>query len=98
MATVIVWEFLAAPGREADFEAAYGPSGAWARLFSHSAAYLGTELLKAGSRYLTLDRWSGPDAFEAFKAAHGEDYAALDRACEALTAEESRRGVFETLA
>lgn len=97
MATVIVWEFAAAPGRAAAFEAAYGPSGAWAKLFARSPDYLGTELLGSEGRYLTLDRWAGPGAFEAFKAAHGEDYAALDRACEALTAGESRLGIFETV-
>ncbi len=97
MATVIVWEFVATLGREAEFEAAYGPDGAWTQLFARSPDFLGTELLKAEGRYLTLDRWACAEAFDAFKAVHGADYAALDRDCEALTTEESRLGVFETL-
>lgn len=97
MATVIAWAFTPRAGREADLEAAHGPDGAWARRFARSPGFLGTKLLKAEGRYLTLDRGSAPGACDAFKAAHGGDYAALDRACEALTAEESRLGLFETV-
>jgi 8-oxo-dGTP pyrophosphatase MutT (NUDIX family) len=35
---VLVWEFLPAEGREAAFEAAYGPHGDWARFFRRDPA------------------------------------------------------------
>ena len=41
---VIVWEFLPAPGRHSDFEAAYGVDGPWVALFRRAPGYLGSEL------------------------------------------------------
>ena len=80
----------------AEFERAYGPDGDWARLFRRDPAYLGTELLRGpDGHYLTLDRWRSRGAFEAFKARHGDDYAALDRRMEALTSHEASIGAFE---
>lgn len=97
---VVVWEFRARPGREREFEAAYGPAGEWARLFGGAPGYLGTELqrdLRDPGRYLTLDRWASPEAYDAFDAARGAEYEALDRRCEALTAGETRLGGFVTV-
>jgi heme-degrading monooxygenase HmoA len=98
---VLLWEFRVQPGREAEFEAAYGPEGDWARLFRRSPAYHGTELLRdaeAPERYLTLDRWDDARAFEAFKAEHGADYDVLDRACEPLCVREQLVGRFTEVA
>ncbi|HEX4321837.1 MAG TPA: antibiotic biosynthesis monooxygenase [Acidobacteriaceae bacterium] len=94
---VILWQFDIAEEKVADFEAAYGREGSWAKLFSLSPDYLGTELLRDAyvpGRYLTIDRWSSEDAFRAFRAAHDSDYEALDRACDSLTASEARIGAF----
>ena len=52
------------------FEAAYGPEGSWAKLFSTSTEYLGTELLRdayISGTYLTIDRWGSEEAFRAFR-------------------------------
>jgi heme-degrading monooxygenase HmoA len=99
---VIVWEFLVREGREPAFEELYGPRGAWAVLFAASPDFGGTELLcdtVAGARrYLTLDRWSSPQAFAAFRAAHAVAYEALDRRCEALTERETPLGAWKTTA
>lgn len=100
MAFLILWSFSPQPGLEREFEAAYGPKGAWADLFRQSPDFLGTELLrdpKAPERYLTLDRWASREAFETFYAGHGRDYEVLDKACELLTLREERLGAFETL-
>jgi heme-degrading monooxygenase HmoA len=99
-AYAIVWELRPRPGREEEFERAYGPEGDWARLFRRAEGYLGTELLRdpAGpGRYLTIDRWASRAAFAAFKRAHGAEYEALDRACEGLTERESSLGSFENI-
>lgn len=93
----IVWEFRAQPNRIAEFEAAYGPGGSWAHLFQNSEGFIETRLLhdrEEKGRYLTLDRWASPDAFEAFMRDHREAYEALDRALEGLCADERRIGVF----
>src|SRR5262249_12594157 len=92
----IVWSFRVEPGRVGEFEDIYGAAGAWAQLFARSAGYLGSELLRQpGGRYLTIDRWRAQADHDAFKAQHGDDYHALDRRCEELTADEQAIGVFE---
>jgi len=94
---VILWQFDITEEKLADFEAAYGPQGAWATLFAHSSEHLGTELLKDAyvpGRYLTIDRWTSEGAFRAFRAQHDSDYETLDRECDSLTAAETRIGAF----
>jgi heme-degrading monooxygenase HmoA len=94
---VIVWHFEIAEEKIAAFEAAYSPEGAWAQLFGSSPDYRGTELLSdayIAGHYLTIDRWTSEEAFRAFRKQHDADYEALDRACDDLTASESRIGAF----
>ena len=98
MAVAYLWSIEVAPGRERDFERIYGPDGDWARLFAQAPGYLGTELLKDAlrtGRYLTIDRWASGSAFESFKQEWKAEYAALDRACEALASSETPLGAFE---
>ncbi|HEY6948087.1 MAG TPA: antibiotic biosynthesis monooxygenase [Gemmatimonadales bacterium] len=87
----IVWEFEPDVGRVAEFEREYGGQGAWSALFRRGVGYLGTELLRSTTdrpRYLTVDRWISRSAYEAFRAAFREEYAALDARCAALTRSE----------
>lgn len=94
---VVIWQFEIAEEKIADFEAAYGPTGAWAQLFRISPDYVGTELLRDAyipGVYLTIDRWAGEQAFRAFRKNHDADYEALDRRCDALTKRETRIGAF----
>ena len=87
---VVVWKFRARPGREADFEQAYGDNGAWSQLFRKSAGYLGTELMRGtDGTYLTIDRFTTEDAYRAFKDAEAVRYAELDAQCDSLTIEEA---------
>jgi len=94
---VVVWQFEIAEEKMAAFEAAYGPDGAWAKLFRTSPDYRGTELLRdayvAGS-YLTIDRWASEEAFRAFRKEHDAEYEVLDRKCDALTSRETRVGAY----
>ena len=94
---VVVWQFEIAEEKVPAFEAAYGPEGAWAKLFRTSPDYLGTELLRDAyipGSYLTIDRWASEEAFRAFRKDHDADYEALDRACDALTSRETRIGAY----
>jgi heme-degrading monooxygenase HmoA len=94
-AFVLAWRFTVAAERRAEFERIYGADGDWARLFRRHAGFLGTQLLVgADGIYLTLDRWRSEADWIDFKHAHAEAYAALDRACEALTLAEERLGAF----
>jgi heme-degrading monooxygenase HmoA len=94
---VVVWQFEIAEEKIVDFEAAYGPDGAWAQLFRSSPEYLGTELLRdayASGVYLTIDRWASDEAFRSFRKDHDSEYEKLDRACDALTSRETRIGAY----
>lgn len=96
----IVWRFTAKADRIADFEHHYDSEGAWSKLFRRSAGFHGTTLLRDSTvpnRYLLWDTWDSLSSFERFKHDHSADYAALDKECEALTEEETRLGVFESL-
>ena len=80
----IVWEFRVRKGMEREFESRYSSYGAWARLFAKSDGYGGTTLMRDAA------------SFAAFKQAQGNEYAALDKDCEALTEAEVHVGTFET--
>jgi heme-degrading monooxygenase HmoA len=99
LAHLILWEFRPRSGREKEFEAAYCPSGDWARLFRQSADYLGSELLRDRgdpSRYLTVDRWTSREAFEDFRRSHAFEYESLDQRCSSLSEREAPLGSYET--
>jgi heme-degrading monooxygenase HmoA len=97
---LVIWQFRPRPGAERAFEEVYGPIGPWARLFASGEGFIRTELNRAledPERYLTLDFWISKEAYESFRAKHAEEYAAIDRECEALTAEEKLVGEFARL-
>ena len=97
---VIVWRFRVKPGREAEFERAYGPKGDWVKLFSAEKSYRGTDLVrdpKEKNVYITIDRWASQDAYDAFRAWQRTAYDALDRRCKTLNDEETRIAVGETV-
>jgi quinol monooxygenase YgiN len=90
-----LWEFTVPPARQAEFEAHYGPGGAWVSLFRHVAGYLGSELLqdcKDPQRYLTVDRWESIEAWRAFRSRFAADYERLDRELEGIASHESALG------
>jgi len=94
---VILWEFQARGGQEAEFERAYGPEGVWAKFFRSGDGYLGTELWRdqdRPGRYVTVDRWTTSEAYETFRAAHPDEYKAIDARCEMLTEREAHLGSF----
>ena len=95
---VTVWEFRVRSERRAEFERHYGPQGCWAGLFRQSMGYLGTELLHDRSdplRYLTIDRWTSPEAYRAFRDEFASPYATLDEACAELTTHEAALGEYD---
>ncbi len=94
---VVIWQFEIAEEKQSAFESAYSPEGVWAKLFHSSPDYRGTELLRDAyipGAYLTIDRWVSEEAFRAFRKDHDQEYEILDRACDALTASETRIGAY----
>jgi heme-degrading monooxygenase HmoA len=85
---VRVWEYDVRPGRIAEFVAAYGPDGDWARLFAGADGYLGTELFRSTSsatRFVTVDRWSSAEMWAAFLTRARAAYDELDEQLSPLT-------------
>lgn len=94
---ITIWEFTVPAESTAAFIAAYGPAGAWAQLFGRAPGYRGTELYRdreTPDRFVTLDFWMSPAAYESFRETFATEYAALDRACESLTSSERPLGSF----
>jgi heme-degrading monooxygenase HmoA len=84
----------------AQFEAVYGPGGDWARFFESAPGYIGTELLRdveAPGRYLVVDRWETAEAYNAFAAAHREEYVRRVDDTRFLFDQELRFGTFENV-
>ena len=95
----IIWRYEVVDEARPAFEATYGPTGAWARLFARAEGFAGTELLKAeDGSYLTLDVWRARADFDAFLTAHRVDYDALDKSTEGWTSCEHRLGEYEVKA
>jgi heme-degrading monooxygenase HmoA len=94
----ILWRFEVLDAHRAQFEAAYGPTGDWARLFARSGGFRGTELMRAeDGSYLTLDVWRAKADFDAFLAEHRADYDALDADTQSWTRAEHRLGDYQVL-
>jgi heme-degrading monooxygenase HmoA len=94
----IVWIFVVRPDCASEFLKHYDKDGSWAKLFSQSAGYKGTSLLRDLSqknRFILFDTWDQLSSFENFKKMHSEAYRQLDKECEALTIEETRVGIFQ---
>ena len=77
------------------FERHYGREGTWARFFRRDAGYVRTDLLTDGTSWLTLDWWASRQAYEDFRRQYADEYARIDRECEAVTTSETALGFFE---
>lgn len=93
---VRIWRFRVRPDKIGEFLDAYGPDGAWARLFRRAGGFRGTELFQStdAGKYVTIDRWDDAADWQAFLDTWREDYAKLDRACEGLTEAEEDLGSY----
>jgi heme-degrading monooxygenase HmoA len=97
----IVWEFVVKDEARGRFELAYGPGGAWDKLFSQSPGFRGITLLRDTRNprhYLTFDLWDSAAHHEQALAEHAEEYARLDATFADWTESEAEVGVFVMLA
>jgi hypothetical protein len=95
----IVWEYEVRADQVPAFVALYGPTGAWAGLFSGADGYRGTTLYSDTARpthFVTLDRWTSAAALEAFLPTVRGAYERLDAEGATLTLRERRLGAFES--
>lgn len=90
--------FLYEVAERGGFERAYGMDGEWARFFRDADGYFGTELLISEADHLVVDRWQSREAYEAFLAAHRDEYERLAAETAPLYAREERIGGFDSTA
>jgi len=97
----IVWQYEVKEEFRGRFELAYGPGGAWSRLFDTSPGFRGTTLLRDTHnpcRYLTIDTWDTEEQRDAFLDEHKDEYCSLDAAFQEWTDAESQVGICRLLA
>jgi heme-degrading monooxygenase HmoA len=97
----IVWEFVVKEEARGQFELAYGPGGAWSKLFAQYPGFRGTTLLrdtKNPRRYLTIDLWDTETQREQMLAEHKSEYSNLQAAFGDWTESKTEVGIFRVLA
>ncbi len=97
----IVWEFVVKEEARGQFELAYGPGGAWSKLFARCPGFRGTTLLrdtKNPRRYLTIDIWDTEAQREQMLAERKAEYSNLDASFADWTESKTEVGIFRVLA
>lgn len=97
----IIWEFVVKEEARGQFELAYGPGGAWSKLFARYPGFRGTTLLRDTEnprRYLTIDFWDTAAQREQMLAERKAEYSNLDAAFADWTESETQVGIFRVLA
>jgi heme-degrading monooxygenase HmoA len=97
----IVWEFVVKEEARGQFELAYGPGGAWSKLFARCPGFRGTTLLrdtKNPRRYLTIEFWDTVAQREQMLAERKAEYSNLDAAFADWTESKTEVGIFRVLA
>jgi len=97
----IVWEFVVKEEARGQFELAYGPGGAWSKLFARYPGFRGTTLLRDTQnprRYLAIDFWETVAQREQVLAERAAEYSNLDASFADWTESETEVGIFTVLA
>ena len=97
----IVWEFVVKEEARGQFELAYGPGGAWSKLFAGCPGFRGITLLRDTNdprRYLTIDFWDTGAQREQMLAERKDEYAKLAAAIGDWTESKAEVGSFRVLA
>lgn len=97
----IIREFLVREEARGPFELAFGPGGAWSRLFARSDGFQGITLLrdvKNPRRYLMVESWKTEAHRERALAERREESARLEAALAEWTESGTGLGMFRMLA
>jgi heme-degrading monooxygenase HmoA len=97
----IVWEFVVKEEARGQFELAYGPGGAWSKLFAQCPGFRGTTVLRDTEnprRYLTIDLWDTLAQREQMLAEHEAEYSSLHATFGDWTESKTEVGIFRVLA
>ena len=97
----IVREFVVKDEARGQFELAFGPGGAWSKLFAKSAGFRGTTALREvtnARRYIIIDLWDSEDQQAQAIFEHQEEYSDLEIAFEKWTESKTELGTFSVRA
>lgn len=95
---IVVWQYTVSPENRKEFGAKYGSDGTWARFFSNSEDYLGSELFQSDQdeeNYLLIDRWVSRDAYEAFIDRNKHQYEEMSAGFARLYDREEKTGTYK---
>ena len=93
----IIWEFVVKEEARGRFELAYGPGGAWSKLFGRSPGFRGATLLRDAKnprRYLAVDIWDTGAQREQALVERKAEYSDLDAAFADWTESRTEVGTF----
>jgi hypothetical protein len=97
----VVWEFVVKEEARGQFELAYGPGGAWSKLFASRAGFRGTVLLRDTAdlhRYLRIETWDTWDQRESILAEREAEFAYLETKLGDWCKSRTEVGTFRVLA
>lgn len=97
----IIWEFVVREEARGRFELAYGPGGAWSRLFARSPGFRGLTLLRDvrnPRRYLAIELWDTEAQREQALGEAMEGHAELEATFADWSESRAELGVFRVLA
>ena len=97
----IVCEYLVREQARGQFELAFGPGGAWSKLFSRSPGFRGTTVLRDAKdprRYLAIEVWDSEHQRDQALDEGQDGYAGLMAAFEEWTETRTELGTFSVLA
>ncbi|HEY69878.1 MAG TPA: hypothetical protein G4O08_04750 [Anaerolineae bacterium] len=96
-----IWEVVVKKDGRGQFELAFGPGGAWSKLFAKCPGFRGTTLLRGTrdlQRYLVIDVWDSEGQREQSLAELETEYEKLQAALGAWTESIVELGVYRVLA
>lgn len=97
----IVQEFVVKEEARGQFELAYGPGGAWSKLFAQCPGFRGATLLRDTEdprRYMAIEVWDTLSQRQQTLAERESEYSSLDAALAGWTEARTEVGVFRVLA
>lgn len=97
----IVWEIVVRDQARGQFELAFGPGGAWSKLFAKSPGFMGTTLmrdLKNSRRYLVVELWNDEAGRDKSITEQQTAYTDLEAVFDEWTESKIELGIFSVRA
>jgi len=96
----IIWEYVVKEEAQDQFRLAYGPGGAWSKLFAQSPGFQGITVLrdmKNTQRYLMIEIWKTEALRKQALAELKAEFSELETAFDEWTESKTKMGIFSVL-